>query len=188
MIQSLESWRPVSLCPVLYEVSDCGRVRRLSKIAFGRWKHRGGRLRGAIDGNGYLNVTLCFDGRRVTRGIHQLVAVAFLGDRPDGKEVNHKDSNKLNNRAENLEYVTKRQNMDHAIRAGRRWVPHGEACVQTKLSEADVISIRKEADSKGWPYGCRAMARRYGVSRCTIKRIVDGVIWKHVDSRKTNGR
>lgn len=184
MLGQIESWRPVRICPEFYEVSDHGHVRRIGKIAFGKWQHRGGCLRGAVNGNGYLNVVLCFNGKRVNRGIHQLVADAFIGERPAGKEVNHRDSDKLNNHSDNLEYVTKLENMNHAIRAGRRWVPCGEACVHAKLSEAAVMAIREEAYAKGRPYGCRDMARRYGVSKCTIRRIVDRVIWKHVGSER----
>lgn len=52
------------------------------------------------------------------RTIHGLVAEAVYGPCPKGMEVNHKDGNKLNNRPENLEYVTKAQNIAHSIAHG----------------------------------------------------------------------
>lgn len=57
------------------------------------------------------------------RFVHRLVAQAFLGDPPLGHEVNHRDGNPANNRLENLEYMTRRQNMMHAIeRNGGHWM------------------------------------------------------------------
>lgn len=46
--------------------------------------------------------------------VHQLVAAAFIGPKPKGKEVNHKDGNKKNNRADNLEYCTRSENILHS--------------------------------------------------------------------------
>lgn len=50
--------------------------------------------------------------------IHVLVTVAFLGDCPNGKEVNHKNGDKSDNRLTNLEYVTHSENMKHAFASG----------------------------------------------------------------------
>lgn len=52
------------------------------------------------------------------RPVHQLVAGAFLGACPEGLEINHIDGNQLNNRMENLEYITHRENILHAHRTG----------------------------------------------------------------------
>lgn len=51
--------------------------------------------------------------------VHRLVAAAFVGRCPTGKEVGHIDHDRSNNRFGNLEYVTRRENLHHAIKAGR---------------------------------------------------------------------
>jgi ribosomal protein S25 len=55
---------------------------------------------------------------RKSPGIHQLVTAAFLGPCPEGKQVNHKNGNKRDNRVENLEYLTPDENKAHAKRTG----------------------------------------------------------------------
>lgn len=66
----------------------------------------------------YLHVDLYDRGSRTTKRIHRLVAEAFVPN-PDNKpDVNHKDGNKHNNSVDNLEWVTKSENMIHAYRTG----------------------------------------------------------------------
>jgi len=172
-----EQWHPVSMCPAKYYVSSSGRVRRETPSA---WDARRGNrfLRGSVDSNGYISVALYFGVKRKVRGVHQLVADAFLGTRPDGKEVNHIDSNKHNNRVENLEYVTKDENLRHAIRAGVRWVPSGENCKQTKLTLDQVRQIKEVSPGAKIPYGlAKKMAIEFGVSRSAITAVHNGTNW-----------
>jgi hypothetical protein len=98
-----------------YEVSDFGRVRR---IAPGRKTFVGKILRDQNTGAGYRSVALTKNGRAVRKYVHRLVALAFLGPPPRGREVNHRDGDKLNNSLANLEYVTRSQNNDHAFALG----------------------------------------------------------------------
>jgi hypothetical protein len=73
-------------------------------------------LSGGKNSRGYLTVSL-YDGSSPKRPrsflVHRLIAQAFLGD-DDGKQINHKNGNKLDNRVENLEWVTNQENVDHA--------------------------------------------------------------------------
>jgi hypothetical protein len=101
-----ETWKSV-VGHAGYEVSDLGRVK--SSL-------RGGRiLRPGIASNGYPTVAL---GRGKTRTIHSLVAEAFIGPRPDGQEVRHKDGNRRNPAALNLSYGTRTQNIYDAVAHG----------------------------------------------------------------------
>lgn len=116
-----ECWRAVAGFEGLYEVSDLGRVRSIARMVR-HW--RGGfRLSPAklLSPNEtvwkYLHVVLYRDGARFKLAVHRLVAGAFFDvPRPDQTCVNHKDSNRQNNRAANLEWCNTSENMLHAAR------------------------------------------------------------------------
>ena len=69
-------------------------------------------------GMGYYVVNPVVNGKNVLSYVHHLVAIAFLGEPLGDQEVNHKDGDKTNNRLDNLEYVTHRENMRHARHLG----------------------------------------------------------------------
>lgn len=74
-------------------------------------------------GTGYLTVRLTDTTKVKTHRVHRLVAQAFIPN-PDNKPfVNHKDSNRQNNHVDNLEWVTAKENTDHAVACGRLNVP-----------------------------------------------------------------
>lgn len=100
-----EVWRAVDGF-TSYEVSDAGRVRNAKT----------GRVLAQTQGNsGYGQVTMHRHGKAFHRMVHRLVAMAFLRDFKQELQVNHKDGNKRNNAPGNLEMVTPRQNMLHAV-------------------------------------------------------------------------
>jgi len=104
----IEKWKEISAFP--YSVSSWGRVRN---------DLRGNFLKGSSNQKGYLQVDLKFEGRRMYPAIHTLVALYFIGKRPGPRhQINHLDGNKLNNKVENLEYVTPSQNVVHSISLG----------------------------------------------------------------------
>lgn len=74
------------------------------------------KLRPATDGGGYQVVSLVKNGIPKTKTVHRLVAEAFYGT--SNKEVNHKNGNKSDNRLSNLEFVTKSENVRHALTTG----------------------------------------------------------------------
>lgn len=113
----MEEWRPI--LGHMYEVSSWGRVRRVGVDRFGRCSNK--ILRALPGGNGYLQVSPSIDGKQTRVYIHRLVAEAFLGEAPEGRpEVNHKDLNKKNNSADNLEWASREENMAHAILSGSK--------------------------------------------------------------------
>lgn len=113
-----EVWRPVTRFDAFYEVSTLGRVRRpAGKFP---WRPTAKLLKAYTNEKGYKRIGLRVPGgKQVKVYLHQIVADAFHGPCPDGMEINHRDLDKGNNRASNLEYLTRRQNMDHALAAGR---------------------------------------------------------------------
>ena len=109
----IEEWRKV--LSGFYEVSNLGFVRR---IVPGKGARVGKTLRRHIATTGYYVVNICIGGKPKVCHVHALVAEAFLGPRPSGKMVNHKDGIKKNIDPSNLEYVTRAENAAHAGRMG----------------------------------------------------------------------
>jgi hypothetical protein len=99
----------------LYAVTKNGEVKR---AVDGVNTYAGKLLTPCKSANGYMIVGLHQNGKRVNQLVHRLVAEAFIGKIENGLEVNHKDGDKLNNRVENLEIVTKSENCKHAIKTG----------------------------------------------------------------------
>lgn len=71
-----------------------------------------------VDDKGYFRVDLYDGGVRTTKKVHRLVAEAFIPNPNNKPDINHIDGNKLNNSVDNLEWVTKSENMQHAFRIG----------------------------------------------------------------------
>ena len=103
-----EHWKVIDEFPD-YEVSDKGRIRRLTPS---KNTYKGKIKNTSINNAGYEIVTFNKD-KIYSRTVHRLVAIAFL-PKPDGcDEINHKDENKLNNSVENLEWCTHKYNMNY---------------------------------------------------------------------------
>ena len=103
-----EIWKTIKDFPN-YEVSTYGRVRNK------KTKHI---LSGAVDkSTGYIKVGLWMDGNGTTKAVHRLVAETFLKQKI-GFDVNHIDGDKTNNNVDNLEWVSRSDNMKHAYRIG----------------------------------------------------------------------
>ena len=114
-----EEWRDVVGYEGLYQVSSEGRVKSLErKDRFGRIvKER--TLKPAVRGKGYLFVVLCASGKTRMFYVHRLVCQSFH-ENPDNKpQVNHINEDKTDNRACNLEWCTRRENVNHGTRNER---------------------------------------------------------------------
>lgn len=168
-----ECWAPVASYEDTYEVSSLGRVRRRARSTVdraGRLRAWGERLLNpSVRRNGYRALMLSRSDVKVNAYVHHLVAHAFIGPRPPGMWINHIDGDKLNNRVENLEYVTVTENNRHAFRTGLQ--PTGESRAHTRLRDEEVRAIRRAvADGKG--YG--ELAEAYGVTAEHVSLIARG--------------
>lgn len=150
-----EEWRSVVGLDGRYEVSSMGRLRSV-----------GTRKRGpGYDGDGHYYFTLAsrvsgypvagltVNGKTRQYYVHSMVAEAFLCPRPDGLHANHKNLDRTDNRACNLEWVTPRQNAIHGLVHGSR---RGR-----RLSHEDVARIKAEPLVHGT---MARLAKEYGVS------------------------
>jgi hypothetical protein len=171
MTHITEEWKPVLGFEEYYEVSSAGRFKRIKPS---RGTQPGKILKPNLGKRGYYQVTIRTDQGRHELYLHSIVASAFLGSRPEGYDVNHIDGNKHNNRAENLEYATRKSNIQHAVLRGLTRT--GESCCNAKLRNADVAVIRKLFPSMH----PADIARIYRVSPATIWDIVRGRTWKYL--------
>lgn len=114
-----EEWKPVVGFEGLYEVSNFGNVK---SICAGRWKST--MIRKPVpDRDGYLTVNLKKNGKYVCAKIHRLVAKAFISNPNNLPQINHKDEDKANNRADNLEWCDCRYNNNYNDRPKRFYKP-----------------------------------------------------------------
>lgn len=117
-----EQWKPIAGYEGIYEVSNTGKVRSLTReIPYpnGKTRKTAGFEKKPVEVGGYLYFCLSKNGQSRRFAAHRLVAMAFL-ENPDNKpEINHKDCNRKNNRADNLEWVTRQENVNHAVVNGR---------------------------------------------------------------------
>lgn len=129
---SAEKWAPIAGYEGAYEVSDQGRIRSLTREVYagrGRTRKHEGRLLSVYAGDKYSKVRLKLDGDGgSTKNVHQLVAEAFLGARPDGLEVCHNNSNAHDNRVGNLRYDTHVANIQDAVRIGHAGAKRKTEC------------------------------------------------------------
>lgn len=212
-----------------YEVSNQGRVRRVRRAAA---HGRGKPALSQKDINGYRQVGLYRNAKQSYVMVHRLVLEVFVGPAPSDKhQGNHKNGKKADNRVENLEWVTQRENQLHAYRTGlqsadwdyahsklsaeqrkeirSRYAAGGVSQVQlakdygitqghvswilrqgkrigaehgrARLTEALVAKIRETyTGAKGEQ---TEIARRFGVSKGTVSKIVCGKNWKHLGGR-----
>jgi len=198
-----EIWKPVVGFVGYYSVSNMGRVRSEKS---GKGSVVGRVLCPCLINSGYLTVTLCKDTVHRRFLIHRLVASSFLGDPGDPKlEVNHLDGNKLKNTSDNLEWVTRKQNMGHASklgltasgdrhnsrtrpdcvargdRNGTRTHPEcvcrGELNGVAKLSRFDIVKIRSLL-KQGLKQ--RVVAGMFKISQSNVSMINTKTHWAHI--------
>lgn len=118
----MEVWKQIIGYNNTYYVSNYGNIKSKGKIGKlptgGNFKIKEKILKPSITNWGYQRVVLQLNGIRKHVKVHRLVALYFLENPENKPEVNHKDGNKLNNHVDNLEWVTPKENEQHAYLLG----------------------------------------------------------------------
>jgi len=110
-----EIWKPIKGFEGFYEVSNLGNVKSLPRN--GTIK-KDKILIGGIDNGGYRIFNLSKNGSNSIKTAHRLVAIAFIPNIDNKPQVNHINGNKSDNRVENLEWVTPKENISHGFKTG----------------------------------------------------------------------
>jgi len=167
-----EIWKDFVGLENVFVVSNKGRIRRIMH----RKNPTNRLMKQFLHPEGYFTLPLSNLGEQKFNLVHRAVAIAFIDNPLNLPEVNHKDGNKTNNCVENLEWVTKLENIRDAWRTGLSKPKKGENHGCSKLTEKEVLEIR----AIGRTMSAREIATLYGVNEQAIHKIRTGQRWKHL--------
>lgn len=196
--ENMEVWKDVKGYEGLYEVSNLGNIRSLDRVV-----PPGRKLKGVIrkqvlnKKTGYLYVGLCKNGKSKNISVHRIVGEAFI-EKVDGKDtINHINENKLDNRAENLEWLSLTENLkygthdervkkNHVAKRGKEHSGYGKFGVNSRAHKGKVIGINKNdpTDIVEFPTAvdaCRALGMSTGHLCDVLKgngKSCGGYIWR----------
>lgn len=160
-----EIWKDIPDYIGVYQVSNLGRIRSLDRyIERGKsgFFKEGQIQKLQNNGNGYLYKQLKYKGKHRNFYIHRLVLMVFVGERPDGMVICHKDGDITNNKLSNLRYDTPLENNIDQFRHG---VEKG------KLSNDDVLKVRQMYKDG---YKTKEISEFFNVGKWVIQRIKNG--------------
>lgn len=139
----VELWKPINETNGKYSISNLGRVRS-----------RKGIVNPSNNGNGYLYFSVYLNGKIKHFYVHRMVALYFVNNPENERVVNHIDYDKSNNKAENLEWCSQKQNINHSIK-NMTGVRHkgnhsntGERYITKRVSRAGLVRYRLTIDKK----------------------------------------
>ena len=182
-----EVWRNIVGYEGCYQVSNLGRVKGLNRKVNGMYDNKivvKECILKPTSNRGYLSVGFNGNKKYKRYRVHRIVLSAFTGVYINSeKQVNHKNGNKSDNRLENLEWCTARENIDHALSNGFRSKDNrGSKVKVSKLKESDIPHIIAWYTTG---FSQASIARGYGMSCGVICGIVNGKAWKHVKRDNT---
>ena len=192
-----EIWKDIKCYECLYQVSNLGQIKRISRKKFGRGA-KGNTveriLKQEICNSGYLRVTLYCGGTAKRYLVHRIVGTAFAPNPDNFPEINHKDENKLNNTAENLEWCTSKYNSNYGT-AKERALKNRDIAKQVENTDYKAIAKKtskrvKQLSQDGslirvWKSQIQASRElgvsQGGISNCCVgrKETAGGYRWEY---------
>ena len=167
-------WKPIIIDGYVtnYGISDTGEVRNVD---------RGNILKYSYDRRGYCCVYLTLkDGKHKRFRVHRLVALAFIPNPENKREVNHIDGIKTNNSISNLEWVSSSENMLHAYRTGLHKAIKGEDHAESKYTDEQIHEVCKLIEQG---LSNKKISKITGVHRSLVKDVSIGRAWKHISCK-----
>lgn len=179
----IEEWRPCKEVDGLMEVSNLGNVRTIERVTPVYGRSRNGIKQGSftqrrpakvlspcLTKRGYLEIAIMHLGTRKKFRVHRLVASAFVDGYFEGASIDHMDGNKLNNRADNLEWVTLSENTRRQWESGLVDL-RGDLAPGAKLTNLQAHAIAVLYDNNFPP---SQLAEWFGVSTACVAKIANG--------------
>ena len=182
----MEHWLPVEGFDA-YEVSNLGRVRSLDRVVShwrgGMRKIRGTVIKPRLNRYGYLQFAFSVERKKTYTCVHRVVAKAFVPNPLSLSDVNHKDLDKTNCCADNLEWMTSPQNTKHAVAAGL-WNPVQNPNRARVMCANDVLEARR-LRATGMTY--REVGAAMGKSYRNLVPCITGKTWSQLPGAIPSG-
>jgi hypothetical protein len=180
----MEIWKDINGYEGYYQISNQGNVRSIDRFD-GVHDRKGTIIKPSLKQNGYLQVGLRMHSKRKWIGVHRLVAIHFIENPNNKPQVNHIDGNKQNNTINNLEWVTAKENQNHATKLGlRKNIPKGENhCYYGKFGadshSAKQVIRRNPKTGETKLYKAKILAKYEGFDVTSISKCCHGKLKTH---------
>lgn len=169
-----------------YMISNFGRVKSIDRLIEKTDRLSGNKFYSNFKGKiikphqnknaNHQAVTLRKEGKSYRYYVHRLVIIAFRGDPENGLICCHNDGNPKNNHIDNLRWDSYKANLDDSIKHGTRKILRGEQIKHSKLTESELIELRKIKYYKGM---YADLAKKYNMTLAGIRNAIVGISWKH---------
>lgn len=177
----MEIWKPVHGMEDRYEASNTGKIKGIFTCNSHPFQRI---LATCLDERGYEKVYIIGpNNKKLTTRVHILVCLAFIGPKPSELHtVNHKDGNKLNNKPENLEWMTKSEQMHHSYKVLGNIAtrPRGKGVHWRAVYSDDEVRLIRKLHKEGLGYHRIRTALGNKTSWVPIQMIVKRKTYYHV--------
>jgi hypothetical protein len=154
---------------VAYSVMESGEIIN---------KNTGKALRPQVNNCGYARVNMCKDGKKPRFFIHRIVAECYIPNPHNLPQVNHKDGNKSNNAASNLEWCTSSENHRHSFaNLGRK--PTRVCGERSGAFKISLLKIEEARQRKSSGELIKNIAKDYGIHRKYLGALLSGKACRH---------
>lgn len=183
----MEKWKDIKGYEGLYQISDYGRIKSLSReiLQFNKIiVSEEFIMKSKHCKDGYERIILCKEGKYKTFLVHRLVAQAFIQNPNNLPYINHKDENKLNNNANNLEYCTQKYNCNYGN--------HNKKLINSNKRKKKTLQYDLKGNLiKKW-YSASFASKSTGIAKCNIiaccnqkehYKTAGGFIWRYENEK-----